>query len=279
MAGHIPPIVGDSAEVGFGELIGILGFRILRRRNLKPPFDYIARFTGVPTLDLQRGSKLLPPSFCPSGVSGFSVKAGDISRSDVQVASSWLAEARASADAVVHSVAGVIIVTSQYKTNDEIGFILRNGVYCWDVRRLIFYSTKARLVRELSKFGPIVEHVVNTPQGSFFVHPPSAQADVMTVNVNVFLEDPELVLHGDHLETLLQDIYSISLKEIVASTWYDIQATVTVHAMGVGEFNILEEAFRSYAGNRDAHPKIFFSVDGFRFIPYTGAPYAAIFRL
>jgi hypothetical protein len=271
-------MVGDSSEVGFGELIGLLGFKILRRNNFKPPFDYIAQFTGEPTPAVQSGSKLLVPSFCPPDVSGFSVKGGDISKNDVETASDWLAEARTSGDAVVRSVAGIVIVTSQYKTNDEIESILSSGVYCWDIRRLLFYSIKARLVRELGKLGPVIEHGINMPHGSFFIHPPSAQSDVMMVNVNVFLEDPRLILHGDHLATILQDIYCTSLKRIVESTWYDIQARVTVHAMGVGDFNVLEKIFWSYAREKDAHPKVFFPVDGFKFVPYTGAPYASVFR-
>jgi hypothetical protein len=271
-------MVGDSAEVGFGELIGLLGFKILRRNNPRPPFDYIAQFTGEPTPTVQKGSKLLIPSFCPSGVSGFSVKGGDISKNDVETASNWLAEARTSSDAVVLSIAGVVIVTSQYKTNDEIESFLNSGVYCWDIKRLIFYSIKARIVRELSKLGPVIEYGISVPQGSFFIHPPSAQSDMMMVNVNVFLEDPKLILQGDHLETILRKVYHTSLKRIVESTWYDTWVRVTVHAMGVGDPNVLEKIFWSYAAKKRAHPKVFFPVDGFKFVPYGGAPYVAVFR-
>lgn len=82
-------------------------------------------------------------------MTAFSLKAGNFTKKDVNELIEKFRKAKSSEDNYLKELEGMVIVTNYTKAEREINNLLSQRVYCWDGRRLIFYSAKARAIQEL----------------------------------------------------------------------------------------------------------------------------------
>ena len=156
MAGHFPPELGRIMEDEFAALLEKLGYRVLRKRDPKSGLDIIAQFNGEPIPKPKNRCMLIQPLFSPEGITAFSLKRGNFVESDIiELLEKTKKVAGTSDDETLRELTGQVMVTNYSKTEHEVDKLLSRSVYCWDIRRLIFYSAKARVGRDLATRGPV----------------------------------------------------------------------------------------------------------------------------
>ena len=281
MSGHYPPEIGRAMEDAFISLLYGLGYTVLRRCDIKSGLDVIAKFYGEPINPTTAyPCKLIKPSFAPNGVTGFSLKRGDIASKDISELIEKVQKARESEDDLLKSLESKVIATNFFKGESEIDEISGKGVNCWDGRRLIFYSAKAKVVQELGSRGPTNEIAVegfnNT---SYLIETETSKrlSNVLLANMAVFVDDhlKELLISSDHIEKILRFVYEKSLKRIVESTQLETQALLEIHVLGIANEKLVRDAYNRYAIENASDPKIFFSAEPVIF-QYGAAPWATL---
>ena len=268
-------------EDEFTVLIEKLGYRVLRKRDVKSGIDVIAKFDGEPiNPKLPNPCILLRPLFAPEGISAFSLKRGDFRKSDVNELIKKVKKVTSSADEVLKSLQGAVIVTNYTKTETELDKLFLNNVYCWDGRRLIFYSAKAKSVFDLARRGPVKEYLIkDLGKVSYIIERETGQRAILT-NIVILVDDHDknLVVGYDYIKNILMHIYQNSLKPIVDSTDLDVQTMFKVHILGIAHKELVENAYFDYARDEKSHPKVVFSAPPTIF-QYGAAPWTAILQL
>ena len=284
MKGHFPPEVGRAMEDDFAILLERLGYRVLRKRDVKSGLDIIAEFDGNPINPKPKNRcNLLPPKFSPEGITAFSLKRGNIGKTDIDELLFKVIKTREFIeDKVLSSINGSIIVTNYTKTEKELDDILANGIYCWDIRRLIFYSSKVRSNYELSSNGPTWEMICNGKENTSYLLETGDKigSGAILLNVIIFVDDheKELILGHDHIINILEDIYKNSFRPIINSTGLDIQTRFKIHILGIADINLVETGYKEYAENSSLHPRAVFSAKPMIF-QYGAAPWMPILHL
>jgi hypothetical protein len=278
LPGHFSQILGDSAEDDFYALARAIGYGIIRRRNPTPGIDFVAEFSGTPA-EIEN-SILLRPPYSPDGLTAFSVKSGDSESSDVTQLTDYVDQCRRSGDGVLQQIRGGVLVVGTTKTQHQLRDMLSQNVFCWDVRRLIFYSMKAKTVAQLSETGNVTEHPLGAGLSGGFVLAPlrGSSRSLIDAEVHVFVDDHELVVQGDHMRTILEQVYTTGLEPIVRAMRYDIRVRMSLHALGPIQRSVVADAYRRYytAGN---HPGLMTPViQGLEMQSYATAPWTAMFR-
>jgi hypothetical protein len=273
--GHFSQILGDRAEDDFYALARAIGYGVIRHRNPVPGIDFVAEFTGK-TIE---NCSLLRPAHSPDGLTAFSVKSGDSTSKDVTDLIKYVSLSRSSNDPVLKRMKGGVLVVGTSKTQNEINTLLSQGVFYWDVKRLIFYSIKAKTVARLSTTGRVVEYPFTSGiSGGFVLAPRSFGSTSFEYEVHAFVDDHNLVVQGDHMTSILDQVYRLGLRPIIDATRYDILIRMTLHAMGPIERQVLDEAFTNYFRETN-HPGLAaIAVEGLEVQSYATAPWTAIFR-
>ena len=282
LLGHFAQEVGYAMEEEFTSLVEGLGYQVKRKRNPCPGIDLIADFRGKPIPETPNVSILQRPLFSPDGVTAFSIKRGGFKPKDVNELLEDIKEARSSNDALLRSIIGGVIVTNHTKTEGEIDKLLEGGVYCWDVRRLIFYAIKARLVREHAKIRPLREILLPKEfKGSYLLETNGVlEGATLSVYVIVFVDDHHIMLAHDHITDILTYIYKNSLDPIVRTTNFSVSAAVTIHVLGLANLQLAKRAYTDYAGSQSEHPRVsFLAASPFRVFQYGAAPWTPVLRL
>lgn len=279
MSGHVAQELGEAAEREFNRLVEMLGYRVLRKRQPRPGIDLIASFSGDLSQKLHLPCTLMRPIFAPDGYTAFSIKRGDFRKKDVDELLRDVKDAQASDDEVLKSVSGCILACNHVKTEGELDDLLDRNVYCWDLRRLIFYATKAKLAHKLAQSGPVREMSLQAESKGSYIILPSGTLDVSTmrVDVTIFIDDHHGFMGYDHVYTILNNVYETGLEPIVGSTGYYVQVVTTIHALGLANSELAKRAFQDYAGDMSQHPKVSFSAEpGLQVYQYGAAPWSAI---
>jgi len=282
LSGHYPPEIGRAMEDAFVVLLYRLGYTVLRRCDIESGLDVIASFYGEPLNPRTHNPcKLLPPLFAPKGLTAFSLKRGNFANKDVTELIEKVQKARTSTDKLLSSLESMVIVTNFFRGEEEIDDILAKNVYCWDGRRLIFYSAKARTAQELGSRGPTDEIAIEgLNKSSYLIKTETSKEtrNVILANVAVFVDDhnKELIISSDHTKKILEYVYEKSLKSIVESSHLDIQVPLEIHVLGVANENLLRSTYNEYAVERSLHPKVFFSAE-LTIFQYGAAPWATLF--
>lgn len=269
-------------EDSFVSLLYGLGYTVIRRCDIESGLDVIAKFYGEPINPTTKyPCKLMKPSFAPDGLIAFSLKRGDFATKDVIELIEKVAKAKTSRNEVLKSLDSKVIVTNFFKVEGDIDDTRAKDVYCWDGRRLVFYSAKARVAQELGSRGPTNEIAVEGFNSSSYLietETSSKLGNVLLANIVVFVDDhsKELLISSDHIETILKFIYDKSLKRIVESTQLEVQAVLEIHVLGIANEKLVRETYNRYATENTLHPKIFFSAEPLVF-QYGAAPWATLF--
>lgn len=282
MSGHFPPEVGRAMEDEFAVLIERLGYRVLRKRDVKSGLDIIAKFDGRPINPKPLNPcDLIRPLFAPEGITAFSLKRGDFRKSDVDELLEKAKKVKSfSDDKVLRSIRGKVMVTNYSKSEVELNKLLSKNVYCWDMRRLIFYSAKARSSFDLAEKGPVEEVLVRGAIKASYLMETETGTDAILTNVIILVDDhdPNLVIGYDHIKNILVYIYKKSLKPIVKSTRLDVQSLFKFHILGVADKGTVENAYLDYAKEESYHPQVVFSAMPIIF-QYGAAPWTTLLKL
>lgn len=283
LAGHFPPEVSRIMEDQFAALLEKLGYRILRKRDPKSGLDIIAQFNGGPIPKPKNRCALLRPVFSPDGTTAFSLKRGNFRESDVaELLGKVKKVAGTDGDKTLRELQGQVMVTNYSKTESEVDRLFSRSVYCWDIRRLIFYSAKARVTRDLATRGPVRE--VRTERGikaSYLIETDEKIGSAaIKINIVVFLDDhnPDTSLGGDITKRVLGEIYSKTLEEIVQTTDLDVFATLSIHNLGILDGPLVRGAYHDYAGDSALHPRVTFAAVP-NIFEYGAAPWATVLNL
>lgn len=277
MSGHFPPEKGRAMEDSFVDLLYRLSYTVYDARG-ETGLDVIAEFYGVPiNPKLPYPCKLLPPFFAPQGVTAFSLKAGNFTEKDVNELIEKFRKAKSSEDTYQKKLEGIVIVTNYTKAEREINKLLSKNVYCWDGRRLIFYSAKARAIQELGSRGPLREIAIEVMKNSSYLLEAETLKNSILANILVFIDDhnKKLVLSSGNVEKILTYIYEKSLKQIVESTQMDVQVSLKFHVLGIANKAIVKNTYIKYA-RESHHPQVVFSAEPMIF-QYSAAPWAILF--
>jgi hypothetical protein len=154
---------------------------------------------------------------------------------------------------------------------------LAKNVYCWDGRRLIFYSAKARSAIELAFRGPLKEEVIEGfSRGSYLVQKQTGTG-AMLANAVILIDnhDKNFTMGHDHVEHILKCIYEKSLKPMVDANRLFVQVTFKFHILGIADKTVVENAYFDYARKNSEHPMVVFSGPSVMF-QYGAAPWATL---
>jgi hypothetical protein len=275
MPGHFSQILGDKAEEDFYALARAIGYGIIRCRNPVPGIDFVAKFGGKTV----ENCELLRPAHSPDGVTAFSVKSGDFSSSDVDGLLRYVDQCPQSDDPLLQQVKGAVLVTGAAKTLDQIRQLLSRGVFCWDIKRLIFYSVKAKTAARMSENGQVTELPLRFKGGFVFSLPRFESKSVMEAEVHVFLDDHDLVVQGDHLSSILDEVYTVGLEPIIQSTRCCIRMKMTLHAMGPIQREVVDQAYLDFYSGEKHNGLLPPAVRELEMQSYAVAPWTAIFRV
>lgn len=278
MVGHFAPEVGRAMEDEFGVLLERLGYRIDRKRDEKSGLDFIAHFNGEPINPKpQNECILLRPSFAPDLRTAFSLKRGDFTEGDVEELLEKVSKAKDFNEEVYQSIKGASIVTNYTKTEAQIDSLLARNVYCWDVRKLIFYAAKARSVLELAFKGPLIEKLVDGLNRTSYLIQTQTGTGAMLANVAILIDDHDktFTMGHDHVERALKIVYEKALKPMVDANRLDVQVAFKFHILGIADKTVVENAYFDYARKGSDHPKVVFSGPPLIF-QYGAAPWAAL---
>jgi len=275
MPGHFSQILGDKAEEDFYALARAIGYGIIRCRNPVPGIDFVAKFGGTTV----ENCELLRPAHSPDGVTAFSVKSGDFSSSDIDRLLEYVDQCPQSDDPLLQQVKGGVLVTGAAKTLDQIRQLLSRGIFCWDIKRLIFYSMKAKTAARMSENGQVTELPLSLKGGFVFSLPRFESKSVMEAEVHVFLDDHDLVVQGDHLSSILDEVYTVGLKPIIQSTRCCIRMKMTLHAMGLIQREVVDQAYLDFYSGEKHNGLLPPDVRELEMQSYAVAPWTAIFRV
>jgi len=280
LSGHYPPETGRAMEDSFADLLERIGYRVQRKRDVESGLDIVATFKGEPINPKPSGlCKLLRPSFSPSGTTAFSLKKGDFTPKDVSELVEKFHKARKSESDPLKTLEGMVMVTNYTRTEADIDHLLSEHVYCWEGRRLTFYSAKARAVQNLGLAGPTQEILVEgVPSSSYLIQTESSKSAIV-VNIAIFVDthDKNLVVSSDHTDRLLKFIYGKSLKPIVDSTQLVVNVLSEIHVLGLADETLVSTAYNQYAEEFSCHPTVFFLEKPMVF-QYGSAPWAVLFQ-
>jgi len=267
--------LGDSAEEDFYALARSLGYRVDRWRNPKPGIDFVARFTG----DGISRCRLLQPAFGPRGSTAFSVKSGDCSPSDVRELVDYVSDCRNSNDPTLQAVTGGVIVVGTSKTVGELDAMKSSEIYCWDMKRLVFYSMKVKLADTLASSGRVNEHALTGRlSGGFMFVAQEMKESVVRAEAYAFIDDHSLVVQGDDMTLLLNHIYDERLRPYIQAFDVDVDFRLFVHSVGPVRRQVMEDAYRAFA--REGRPRLSLPAEGGLLIQsYSTGPWTAVFRV
>lgn len=276
LPGHFSQLLGDSAEEDFYALARAMGYEVIRRRNLSPGIDFVAKFSGTTVGNCE----LLRPQYSPNGLTAFSVKSGDASSSDADELVEYITRCQSSKEDILRQVTGGVLVVGATKTVEQINNLLARGVFCWDVKRLIFYSVKAKTANRLASTGRVVERQLkNGIKGGFMQAPQSLISNsVLRVEVHVFVDDHNLSIQGDHMTQMLDQVYEDGLLPIIRAMRYDIELRISLHAMGFIQRPIVDQFYRDYS-TKNRLGLVLPAGESLQMQSYATAPWTAVFRV
>lgn len=253
MGGHFGPEVGRAMENEFILLLERIGYSIKRKRDQESGLDVIAEFSGEPVPPPIHACSLQKPIYAPQGLTAFSLKRGDINAADVKELIMKTENTRKRV-AELSGLSGCVIATNYMKTEKELDNLLsKKSVYCWDVRRLIFYSVKAKESFERASKGRIKEYALKKVRNSTALIQTSEKTteDAIAASIVIFVDDhnPTLSIDSAFIKSTLSEIYTNNLKPIVGTTNLDVHARFSFHFLGIADEDLVQKTYKEFAVN------------------------------
>jgi hypothetical protein len=80
-------------------------------------------------------------------------------------------------------------------------------------------------------------------------------------DVIVFVDQLEESLGYDHIRKILENIDAVSLRPIIDSTGYFVQASLGVHVLTLANSSIFKKAVNDHSSDINIHPKVTYSAE------------------
>jgi len=275
LPGHLAQILGDVMEDEFVRLLGKLGYRVVKRRHTHPSIDVISDFPRKP-LDGSQGAPLRPPWFAPAGRTAFSVKEGSLRAKHVTELRRSCSSARRSHDPLLKRISGGVLATNEVLPLSKIDKIRGAGVYCWDMRRLLFYSAKARIVNMVGEKAGLIEYPLNLFEEAsclLRVSGPSGSR----LDCNIFLDDHRRDLGAEDVSDLLREAHRIALAPVARNLPSPITATLSLHVLGTVDPDLARNSYDEFRRDTSSHRRIgFLDSSCFRVYQYGPAAWSSL---
>jgi hypothetical protein len=277
LSGHIAQILGDVMENEFASLLEKLSYRIVQRRNISPSFDFICDIVRRP-LDGSLGPALRSPWFSPAGRTAFSVKEGDLRSKDVKELKKGCRAARHSRKALLRKISGGVIVTNEVLPNRKLTQIRKTGLYCWDMRRLLFYSTKARIASQLPRGFHAAEYRYDQfEEASCLLWPKNTEPPNAVLKGEIFVDDHKCNLSADDVADLLRETYRLILGPTARRSLFSITAELSLHVLGMVDPPVARTAYEAFTRDNELHRGITMrETSNFRVYQYRPASWASM---
>jgi hypothetical protein len=262
-------------EDEFASLLEKLGYRIVQRRNISPSFDFVC--DSKKPSDSWVGPILRPPWFSPAGRTAFSVKEGDIKSKDVNDLKKACRAARLSNNTLLKRISGGVLVTNEVVPIAEINKIRKKNLYCWDMRRLLFYSAKAHISSLIPKPALAVENRFNLfEEASCLLWPRGLDTNSnLILKGEIFLDDHKCNLSADDVSDILTETYRIMLAPTMKRSMYPIIAVLSLHVLGMVDLNLARRAYEEFMDEKSHGALRIAEPSEFRVFQYRPAPWAS----
>jgi hypothetical protein len=258
-------------------LLQRLAYKIQKRRYPAPPFDFICDFPRRP-LDGSRGPCLRVPWFSPAGRTAFSVKEGPLRKSDASDLKKWCRSARHSNKALLKQISGGVLVTNDVLPISKIKEIRKLGLYVWDIRRLLFYSAKARVISAIPSGGHAVESRFDLfEEASCLLSPVGSQGSSIVLRCDIFYDDHECDLSTDDVTDILRQTYRIVLSPVAKTSLYPIKAEISLHVLGMVNPTLARNSYDEFKKDQTLHRGVELGdTSAFRIWQYRPAAWASL---
>lgn len=262
-------------EDEFVRLLGKLGYRIVKRQHGRPSIDVISDFPKKP-LDGSQGPPLRPPWFAPAGRTAFSVKEGSVRAKHVEELRKSCSLARRSRNPLLKKISGGVLVTNEVLPLAKIDKIRRAGVYCWDMRRLLFYSAKSRVVDTVGERGGLIEYPLRLFEEASCLLRVSGTSG-SRLDCDVFLDDHRCDLSAEDVLDLLREAHRIALAPVAQNLPSPITATMSLHVLGTVDPDLARLSYDGFCRDTTSHQRIDFpNASHFRVYQYGPAAWSSL---
>lgn len=278
--GHFPAEIGRTMEDSFTDLLFRLGYVIVVNRDQRTSLDIIANFYGTPIKPKPLyPATLLPPFFAPKGLTAFSLKRSQFVQKDVNDLIKGVEKAKQLIDNA-YAIEGMVIASNFSQKEKDIDMLLDQNIYCWDGRRLIFYSAKVNAIQKLSSLGPTTETAVegiNNASCLLEIETSENIKNSLVANVVVFIDDHdrELTIGSQYIEKILDHIRK--QLELAEGINFDIQVFLTLHVLGIANDVIAENAYKKCVSEIPKTSKVFFPAE-YTMFQYGAAPWSILLK-
>ncbi len=248
-----------------------LGYVIRKRRNETPPFDFICDFPKRPPEGTE-GPSLLYPWFSPAGRVGFSVKEGGFKLIDAKHLQKDCRTARRSTKPLLRKISGGVLICNDLVPPAKIDKLFRSGVYCWDIRRLLFYSAKAHVATET---GHSIEYRFSLMQGGSCVLKTAADPiGHLTLKAHVFYDDHKSNLGPDEVRDLLDETSRLALQPARRYVPSAQSAVIALHILGLVDPDLARSSYDEFRMDQSAHAGITLGdITQFKLYQYRASPW------
>lgn len=270
LAGHLGPLLGDTAEKDVRNLLEILGYSIIREPNITPNIDKIIKFIGKPKLPNNIPCKIIKPLFSPEGIIAISIKKGAFGNSDVKDLLTDIMNAKKSDDETLKNINSGMILSNNTINPNQIDKILKNGIYCWDLTRLLFYASKCRCLKTLSYDGAIRENILKTKINATYIRQwkiSDLKDNTIEGIFKIFIDEykDDFIYSRDHHEQILDIIFNEEIKPLVEERDLNVYAQFEIHVLNIANVELIKKTHidcsQKYIRDKMGEIKITFKAD------------------
>jgi len=273
LAGHLGPLIGDTAEKDVKRLLELLGYSIIKENVIHPNIDKIVKFIGEPKPKSKYPCLLKKPIFSPSeeDIIAVSIKKGNFSDSDITNLLENIEDAkRSEKDITLQNIKSGILISNYTKSPSEIDRYLDRGIYCWDLCRLLFYASKASKAKKLSNMAPVREYNIDLNIKSSYLrlwNLSTAHENILPVKFLLFIDehDSDFIYSADHHSELMEYLYCREIKTMMEERDISVEAQFEVHVLGKANPDLVTKAHidfsRKYLRSKDEEIGALFTAD------------------
>lgn len=235
-------------EIEVRRLLFSLGYNVVKEPVIQPNIDKVISFIG----DLRPKPKfktvLNQPLFSPDGIIAVSIKKGNFSDTDITRLLKDIEEAKKDKeDYTLQNITGGLIISNMMLLPSDIDKIFERGIYCWDMPRLLFYSTKVQKYKLLSGYAPVREKIMDVSIKSSYIRQFRLSEKVdNTINATfvIFIDkhDSRFIYSNDHHNEIMEYIYEKEIKKQIENSDMNVNSKFEIHVLGKANSELVRTA-------------------------------------
>ena len=229
------------------KLLHSLGYNIIKEQVIYPNIDKVINFIGTPIPEPTNQIILKQPFFSPDGIIAASIKKIQFTKRDIASLKTDIETARTTTDFTLQHISGGLIIANKMLTKDFLEETLEDGIYCWDISRLFFYSAKIMKSKTLSLNGAVRECEIPDKPKYSYLREMNSDKDSTIRNIASYMifvdeHDPTFVYSNDHHTEIMNYIYNNEIKPFIEGTDLNIHSHFEVHVLGKAKSDLVREA-------------------------------------